>query len=247
MRNHPAEQARQIAAVERAGHDPRIGEWPSDPGGPTGEVRLTNVAGSHEDCENYRPEDCAGPMSRGADGHHRCDIHADAYADVHDVGREGELPPDVTTPPARRVVEIDESGREVSSLPFEPIVLEREARRADLNADTLLAQADLARSEAERFRDLAAMANGGTLTLCPVCGAGVSDCRTDGCGIDLADLDERFTAEALLDALEHRADILYDLAADIEAQSDSHAQRVEVLREREARLRDMASGLARPE
>ncbi len=243
MRNHPAERARQIAAVERAGHDPALGTWPGDPGGPTGEARLTNAAGSHEDCENFRPEDCAGPMSRGADGHHRCDVHADAYADVHDAGPSG----DVTTPPARRVVEIDESGRKVPSLPFDPIVLEREARRADLNADTLLAQADLARSEAERFRDLAAMANGGTLTRCPVCGAGDSDCITDGCGIDLGELGVSFTAETLLDALEYRADILYDLAADIEAQSDSHAQRVEVLREREARLRTMAEGLARPE
>ena len=146
---------------------------------------------------------------------------------------------------SNRAIEI--SGGEVPPPPFDPIVLEREARAADDNADTLLAQADLARSEAERFRDLAAMANGGILTRCPVCGAGDSDCITDGCGIDLGALGERFTAETLLDALEHRADILYDLAADIEAQSDSHAQRVEVLREREARLRDMAEGLARPE
>ncbi len=204
MRNHPAERARQIAAVERAGHDPRLGDWPGDPGGPTGEARLRDEP-------------------------------------------EGDLPPDVTTPPARRVVEIDEHGREVPTLPFDPIVLEREARGADERADTLLAQADLARSEAERFRDLAAMAQGGTLTRCPVCGAGDSDCITDGCGIDLGELGERFTASALREALEHRADILYDLAADIEAQSDSHSERVDVLREREARLREMAEGLARPE
>ncbi len=31
-----------------------------------------------EECENGRPEDCAGPIERCADGLNRCDVHADA-------------------------------------------------------------------------------------------------------------------------------------------------------------------------
>ncbi len=32
MRNHPANKDRQIKAVRDAGHDPKIGSWPGDPG-----------------------------------------------------------------------------------------------------------------------------------------------------------------------------------------------------------------------
>lgn len=243
MRNHPAERARQIAAVERAGIDPRVGAWPGDPGGPSAEARLQgdNAAAPNratrkherdavreyleevlegplyrsalEDCENYRPEDCAGPLSGGADGHYRCDVHADAYADVHDAG------------PAPATVD--------------PATLEREALDSDFEADRLLAQAVVARAKAEHLRSLALLAYEvtGELTLCPVCGAGVSDCETDGCGI--APEDARNA-----NVLGVHANVLYDLAADVEAQSRSHAGRVSMLRDRAEDLQDRADGAA---
>ncbi len=111
MRNHPAEWARQIQAVERAGHDPALGTWPGDPGGPTGEARLT-------------PE------------------------------------------------------------------------------------------------------------LCPLCSAGVSDCATDGCGIDLASLGERFTAERLREEYEMRAKELEAMADDLENRELFIREKVDDLYER---------------
>ena len=57
MRNHPAERARQIAAVERAGHDPALGTWPGDPGGPTGEARLRPRRRVVDDFDDPDPED----------------------------------------------------------------------------------------------------------------------------------------------------------------------------------------------
>ncbi len=38
-------------------------------------------------CADGRPEDCAGPLERGADGRERCDAHADAYASARERSR----------------------------------------------------------------------------------------------------------------------------------------------------------------
>ena len=73
--------------------------------------------------------------------------------------------------------------------------------------------------------------------LCSVCGAGTSDCQTDGCGI--APEDARNA-----DVLGIRADVLYDLAQDIEAQARSHADRAVLLRARSEDLQDRADGAA---
>ncbi len=158
MRNHPAERARQIESVKRAGYDSALGTWPGDPGGPSAEARLTEgplYQTSLEDCEEYRAEDCAGPLSRGADGVYRCDIHADVFADVHNVDEsEGDLPAEVTTPPrpynpsARvgpdpAVLELEARGHEKTSRFFR-----KEARRLLDKATGLRRRAALIRRTA---------------------------------------------------------------------------------------------------
>ncbi len=195
MRNHPAEKARQIAAMERAGIDPRVGTWPGDPGGPSAEARLQG--------------DNAAAPNRATRKHER-----DARRELLEEVLEGPEP-----------------------VPTASWVLERDAYAADLEADRLLAQSETARAKAEHLRDVAVAADGDGFALCSVCGAGTSDCQTDGCGI--APEDARNA-----DVLGIRADVLYDLAQDIEAQARSHADRAVLLRARSEDLQDRADGAA---
>lgn len=56
MQNHPANKLRQIKAMREAGVDPRIGEWPGDPGY---EERIANTARECVEAAAAKDKECS--------------------------------------------------------------------------------------------------------------------------------------------------------------------------------------------